>query len=216
MTVETRTVRRPIYIYPLISWTSVLAGVAVAIALAVLFTVLGVAIGATALNPFNLGHDAKALSIGGGLWTVFATLVSLQVGGFVAARNARYPDHANGMLQGLTVWAVTMIAILLLAGPSLAAGISGAAGAAVDEASMGPSPTVAAEAQVGSAARTAGQLTDAEMDQLAIAAKKTTAALAWWATAAMALGAVGAIVGGRIGAQHPEWLDRPREAAFSV
>ncbi|HEY2660026.1 MAG TPA: hypothetical protein VGI79_09915 [Caulobacteraceae bacterium] len=212
MTVETRTLERPVYLYPLISWGSVLAGAVVAIALGALFSVLGLAVGATAFNPFNLEHDAKMLTIGGGLWIVFANLVALQIGGFIAARSARFADHTNGMFQGLAVWAVTLIAAMLLAGPSLSAGFTGAADSAMDQASADAEHTALGDRTPATARADAGP-TPAEMAQMAEAAKKTTEALAWWAFAAIAAGAVGAVAGGRIGADHPAWPDRPRQAA---
>ncbi len=213
MTVEVRSVQRPVYLYPLISWAGVLAGAVVAIALGALFSVLGLAVGATAFNPFNLEHDARMLTIGGGLWIVFANLVALQIGGFIAARSARYADHTNGMFQGLTVWAVVLIAAMLMAGPSLSAGLGGGADALMDQSSNdaeqtalgAPSPHARADA-----APTPGQIA-----QVADAAKKTTEELAWWAFAAIAAGAVGAIAGGRIGSDHPAWPDRPREAILA-
>ena len=229
MTVETTLVRKPVYAYPLISWGPVLAGAAVAIALGALFAVLGVAIGATYFSPYNLERDAKMITVGGGLWIVFANLVALQVGGFIAARSSRFADHTNGMFQGLAVWAVTLIAAMLLAGSSLSSGMQGAASAAIDQAEQSnagaataamdntaavnpPNPGAPALAGPSAAAgRDLDEPTDAEMAQMAQAAKSTTEAIAWWAFAALALGALGAMAGGRLGAAHPAWPDRPRE-----
>ena len=226
MTVETTLVRRPVYAYPLISWGPVLAGAAVAIALGALFAVLGVAIGATYFSPYNLERDAKMITVGGGLWIVFANLVALQVGGFIAARSSRFADHTNGMFQGLAVWAVTLIAAMLLAGSSLSSGMqgaaidqaeqsnAGAATAAMDNTAAVNPPNPGAPALAGpsaAAGRDLDEPTDAEMAQMAQAAKSTTEAIAWWAFAALALGALGAMAGGRLGAAHPAWPDRPRE-----
>lgn len=206
---ETRVIHRPVYAYPLISWGGVLAGAAVALALGALLAVLGVAIGATTFNPYDLQRDAKVITIGGGLWVLFANLVAMQVGGFVAARTSRFSDHTNGLLQGLAVWAVALIAAMVLAGASLSAGMDGAASAALDQASAPPAADVASPPS----ARGYDQPTDAQITEMARAAKVATETLAWWAFAAMALGAVGAMAGGRIGSDHPVWLDRPRESA---
>jgi hypothetical protein len=204
MTVETVTTRPAIYTYSLISWGSVWAGVAVAIALGVLLTILGAAIGATAFNPYDLSRaQAQALTIGGGLWIIFSNLVALQVGGFVAARTARAPDHMKGMMQGLAVWAVAVVASLALAGFSLSGGFaSGGSDMAADAS--------AANAAAGAVERMPA-LTPSEAAETARMAKRGAEALAWWTFAAMTLGAVGALAGGRIGSEHPPWPDRPRE-----
>ncbi|HWT53098.1 MAG TPA: hypothetical protein VN113_13090, partial [Caulobacter sp.] len=61
------------YAHPLISWSAVIAGVVVAIALGAFLNLLGLAIGATAANPFRLTDaGAAGLTLGGGLWIVFA------------------------------------------------------------------------------------------------------------------------------------------------
>lgn len=197
MPTQTVAVRPSIYSYPLVSWPSVLAGVAVAIALGALLNVLGAAIGASAFNPFGpAGSQARALTIGGGLWLAFANLVALQVGGFVAARASQYPDYNRGMLQGLVVWALATIIALILVGPMMAAG---AMNAAIN------APDVAAAANA-----TAGGLSQGDVAAAAEAGKHAAAVFAWWAFATLLLGLIGAVAGGRIGAEHPVWVDRPR------
>ena len=99
-----------VYAHPLISWGAVIAGVVVAIALGFLLNMLGLAIGATAANPWTMDSgDAKAFSLGGGLWVAFSSAVALQVGGYIAARAAKYPDHHKGLFQGLAVWGVAFV-----------------------------------------------------------------------------------------------------------
>ncbi len=95
------------YSHPLVDWGSAIAGTLVAIAIGFALLVLGVAIGATAINPWQgASEQAPAWTIGGGLWMIFSNLVALQVGAFIAVRAARWPDHHSGMLQGLVVWAL--------------------------------------------------------------------------------------------------------------
>src|SRR6478752_3442447 len=99
-----------VYAHPLISWGAVFAGVVVALALGALLNLLGLAIGATAANPWTMDSgDAKALTLGGGLWVAFSNAVALQVGAFIAARAAKYPDHHRGLFQGLAVWGVAFV-----------------------------------------------------------------------------------------------------------
>lgn len=192
MPVEAVVVQPAIYRYPLISWSSVLAGTAVAIAIGVMLNLLGAAIGASAVNPFAAAApQAKALTIGAGLWLAFSNLVALQVGGFIAARSAAYPDHNRGMMQGLTVWALGTIVTVVLTGSLLSRGMMQAA-----------DPDLIAAAS--------GAMTPADMAAAAEAAKHAAEVLAWWMFATVVLGLIGAVAGGRIGAEHPAWIDRPR------
>ncbi|MET3667163.1 hypothetical protein [Caulobacter sp. 1776] len=182
------------YAHPLISWSGVFAGVVVAIALGALLNLLGLAIGATVANPFRLTDaGATGLTLGGGLWIVFANTFALQVGAFVAARSARFPDHHKGALIGLTVWGLAFIVAL--------AGIGG--GASAGSLLTGAQATI--EASQGD-----DDVTETDMKAAADAARKVTAALAWWGAASMALGAVGAVAGGYLGSQHPQWHRRDR------
>jgi hypothetical protein len=190
------------YSHPLIDWGAAIAGTVVAIAVGFALLVLGVAVGATAMNPWQgASEQAPAWTIGGGLWTIFSNLVALQVGAFVAVRSARWPDHHSGMLQGLLVWA---LAFTVAAGV-LGFGVSGALLAHGQ--GLNPDAAVdAAQAATGEATRAAETLTPAETD----AVQDATALTAWWAFATMVLGAVGAVAGGKLGSEHPDWHERER------
>ena len=196
MTYSDMAARPPIYAYPLVSWGSIWAGVATAVALGLMLSVLGASIGASAFSPYDMSQaQGRAFTLGGGLWVAFANLVALQVGGFVAARSSRYPDHMKGMMQGLAVWAVTTVIAVILAGSILRSGLGGAADfAAYHTGAMDGS----------------GAMSDRDLADAAQAAKHATAAFAWWAFATMALGLVGAVAGGRLGSAHPAWPDRLR------
>lgn len=108
-----------------ISWGAVIAGVVVALATAVLLSLIGVAIGASSMHP-----GAAALGIGTGLWAVLSIIVSMALGGYIAARLCGTHSHLDSELHGLTVWALT----LLLGAVLLAQAVSGAIGIAVESA----------------------------------------------------------------------------------
>jgi hypothetical protein len=189
-----------VYAHPLISWGAVIAGVAVAIALGALLNMLGLAIGATAANPWTLDSgDAKALTIGGGLWVAFSSAVALQVGAFIAARAAKYPDHHRGLFQGLAVWGVAFVLAFAGLGSSVGGILHGGDAAATAYAT-------AADDVSGPD----GRISDADAKAAAEQAGDITASLAWWGVATMLLGAVGAVAGGRLGARHPVWHRRAR------
>ena len=192
------------YSHPLIDWGAAIAGTVVAVAIGFALLILGVAIGATAINPWQgASEQAPAWTIGGGLWVIFSNLVALQVGAFIAVRAARWPDHHSGMLQGMVVWA---LAFTLAAGV-LGFGVTGVL-AGVDAQETASRAVDAAQAVTGEATGSAPTLTPAETD----AVQDATALTAWWAFAMMVLGAVGAVAGGKLGSEHPDWHSRERLA----
>lgn len=181
------------YAHPLISWGAVFAGVVVAVALGAFLNILGLAIGATVANPFRLTDaGAAGLTLGGGLWIVFANAFALQVGAFVAARSARFPDHHKGALIGLTVWGLAFMVALAGIGSGSSAGALLTSAQATVEAAQGE------------------EMSESDLKAAAEVARKVAAALAWWGAASMALGAVGAVAGGYLGSQHPQWRRRER------
>src|SRR5262245_60657400 len=102
------------YAHPLITWPSIVAGAIVAISVGFLLNVVGLAIGAAAFNPYEINTQHDALTIGGGLYAIFAQFVAFQLGGYVSSRGARYPDHFGGLLQGSLVWALAVFVAVVL------------------------------------------------------------------------------------------------------
>ena len=195
-----------VYAHPLISWGAVFAGVVVAVALGALLNMLGLAIGATVANPWTMDSgDAKALTLGGGLWLAFSSAVALQVGAFIAARAAKYPDHHKGLFQGLAVWGVAFVLAFAGIGSSVGGVLHG-----------GDAAATAYVAAADDASGADGRVSDADAKAAAEQAANAAASLAWWGVATMVLGAVGAIAGGRLGARHPVWHRRVRVVLTNV
>ncbi|MBA2744473.1 MAG: hypothetical protein H0U43_09260 [Chthoniobacterales bacterium] len=96
-----------------ISWGSILAGAIVALAVQLVLTLIGAAIGLATVDPASGDTpSATSLGIGGGIWLLLSSLISLYAGGYMAARLG---GTFNGFLHGLTTWAtVTMLTIMLL------------------------------------------------------------------------------------------------------
>lgn len=192
------------YAHPLISWGAVIAGALVAVAIGVMLTLLGVAIGATSFNPYEIEADSdEVVSVAGGLYMAFSQLVALQIGAYIAARGARFPDHHGGLLHGLAVWGLAVMIVLVGAG----------LGASVGSAGLLAGP--GAGAQIAETMREVGQVVGPgtpDPDELAAAERAAdfTATIAWWGFACFALGLAGAIAGGWLGAHHPTWDKRPR------
>jgi hypothetical protein len=187
------------YAHPLIQWPSVIAGTIAAVAVGFLLNVLGLAIGASAFNPYEMNAQDEAISIGGGLYAIFAQLVAFQIGAYIASRSARYPDHFGGALTGFMVWAFAVAIAVLIAGFTAGQALSG-------------------DTLPSGVAETIGELSDAADAEGANASDLATAedtadalaALSWWTVGALGLGLAGAIAGGWLGAHHPTWEGRPR------
>jgi hypothetical protein len=104
-----------------VSWGAVFAGAIVAIAVGALLTVLGIAIGATTIDTLERSTpDAGTLGLASGLWATFASLLAMGVGGYVAARLSGTSSNQDGILHGLTVWALALILGTAVAASSLA------------------------------------------------------------------------------------------------
>jgi hypothetical protein len=187
------------YAHPIVQWPTVIAGAVAAIAIGFLLNVLGLAIGASAFNPYEINRQDEAISIGGGLYVIFAQFVAFQLGAYIASRGARYPDHFGGALTGFMVWAFAVAFAVSLAAFATSGAVSG-------------------DALPSGVAETIGELSDATDGQGANASDLATAedtadalaALSWWTVGALGLGLSGAIAGGWLGAHHPKWETRPR------
>lgn len=97
-----------------ISWGAIFAGVAVALAVQLLLSMLGIGIGAAGFDPAQ-GDSPTAWSIGAGVWWVITGLIALFVGGWVAGHLSSNPDRTDGMLHGVVTWSLaTLIGVWLL------------------------------------------------------------------------------------------------------
>ncbi|WP_372622596.1 hypothetical protein [Falsiroseomonas sp.] len=107
---------------PRISWGAVLSGAVVAVTVGAMLNVLGLAIGATSMEPAQPGASPTASLLGmlGGIWLLVANLIGLAMGGWVAARLSGTSDGTDGGLHGLSVWAVAFLLSAVLLGNAVA------------------------------------------------------------------------------------------------
>lgn len=106
-----------------VSWGSVLAGSAIALVTYLVLSVLGTAIGASAVDAMQAGNPLSGFGTGAGIWLFVSTLLAIGVGAFVAGRTA--PDR--GGLHGILSWTITTLLITWLLA-ALATSVVGAAG----------------------------------------------------------------------------------------
>lgn len=205
----------------LISWPAVFAGAVVAVTVGAMLNILGVALGAGALNPFDLSHaDAKAFTVGAGLWIALANTIALFVGGFVASRAAKYADRHQGMLHGLAVWALAFLLAILVAGMTTGGGVTSVLHGAADNADTAIAAAAADTAPpAGAVPRSDGAMVAPDgtitppgpgVVPAPVVQKvaNATATIALWAFVAMLLGGAGAVFGGRYGARKHAWEHR--------
>ncbi|MDB5472582.1 MAG: hypothetical protein JWR84_4142 [Caulobacter sp.] len=198
------TALEPHPFHTLISWPAVIAGAVVAIAVGAMLNLLGVALGAASINPYDLSTgEAKAFSAGAGAWIAIANALALFVGGFVASRVAKYSDHHKGYIHGLAVWALAFIIALFLAGSTAVGGVNsmidGLSNNGREEVNVLDQPPLAGEPSDRVAAIPPAAQPEAD------AAADSTATVALWAFIAMLLGAVAAVFGGRYGSRKHSW-----------
>jgi hypothetical protein len=93
-----------------ISWGAVLGGAVVALATTLLLSLLGAAIGAGSIHPLNTtSTDLANYGTGAGIWQIINLILSMALGGYVAARLSGTHSHQDGELHGMTMWAVAVL-----------------------------------------------------------------------------------------------------------
>lgn len=102
-----------------ISWGSVFAGTAVTLISQLLFSLLGLAVGMSAVNPAQGDVPVAGLGLGAALWWVFTSLISLFLGGWTAARLAGVPRRFDGCLHGVLTWSISTFLMIFLLGTVL-------------------------------------------------------------------------------------------------
>lgn len=110
-----------------ISWRAIFLGLFVGLATQILLSLLGIAIGLTALDVTGQGN-AGGVGIGAGIWAALVPIISWFFAAYVAAYSSGALHRASGVLHGLAVWAVGLIFTVWLFGMGLGGVLSGAAG----------------------------------------------------------------------------------------
>jgi len=96
-----------------ISWRAILAGIFVALAVDVLLSLLGFAVGLTAFEP--TAGVAKGVGAGIGIWLIITAIASVFAGAYFGARVAGDPWRGDGVAHGVMVWAgFTLISLWLV------------------------------------------------------------------------------------------------------
>ncbi|WP_458093496.1 hypothetical protein [Roseomonas sp. WA12] len=116
------------------SWSAIIAGAVIAIAIGTALNVLGFAIGVTMVDA--QGRDtpsAGSFGIAGSIWLLVSNLLGLAIGGYTAARLSGTSDTSDATLHGGAVWATAYLVSAVLLG-SLASGAASTATTALSSA----------------------------------------------------------------------------------
>src|SRR5215217_338765 len=193
-----------------IRWGPIIAGVVTAFAVLLFLTVLGIALGISALGGDD---DPQTWGTAAGIWGGLSLLVAFFFGGWMAARAAATLSESDGPLNGFVTGAATLLLLLWLATTAItgalgffASTVSGLAGAAapvameaVDQGAVPPQT----ETAVDQAAQNPEAAVPTEVAQAAQQAGETASRAAgpgaWGTTIAIILAIGAATLGGMVG-----------------
>ena len=190
-----------------VDWGAILAGSAIAAAIAFVFTSFGAALGLSIISPYEGEGSVIAAIVAVASWMLWTTVSSFMVGGYVAGRMRRRVDAAStdevnirDGIHGLSVWAVgVLLGALLL-------------GATADTASRTTADMVAATNQIATIATdnatdtadnpAPNAKTAAEVKAAAETARKYSVLSAFALAAALLIAAAGAYWAAGVGGRH--------------
>lgn len=139
-----------------VSWGAIFGGVTVALVTQLLLGVLGLAIGASTIDPLRANTPTQGLGIGTGIWFLLTGLLSLFAGGWTAGRLAGVPRAIDSALHGVLTWGIATLLTFYLLTTAVGAIMGGAARALGQGASAVGQGMAAASPGVGDAIK--GQL----------------------------------------------------------
>lgn len=107
-----------------VSWGGVWSGFLIGLGALLLLSMLGLAVGISAVDVGQESGATRGLGVGAAVWGGLSLLISLFLGGMVAARTGPLVDRGPAALQGSLVWVLAMVGLIYLAasGVSLGAG----------------------------------------------------------------------------------------------
>ncbi len=189
-----------------VRWGPIWAGLFTALTTLIILSLLGVAIGLTAVDPRAAaqGNPPQGIGIGAAIWGALTAIVAFLLGGWVAGWTAAVFDRKWGALNGALVFLVAVPATLLLAGFGFGA-ILGTLGSFAGALNIDPS-------QVQSAVQGAanqGQQATAQAQPADVArAAETARNGAWGALIGLLVGLVASALGGLFGTRRNVALER--------
>ncbi len=193
-----------------IRWGPIIAGVVTAFAVLLFLTVLGIALGISALGGDD---DPQTWGTAAGIWGGLSLLVAFFFGGWMAARAAATLSESDGPLNGFITGAATLLLLLWLATTALtgalgffASTVSNLAGAAapvameaVDQGAVPADTQTAADKAAEDPAAAVPTEVAGAAQQAADTASEAAGPGAWGTTVAIILAVGAATLGGMVG-----------------
>lgn len=99
-----------------VQWGPIIAGVVAAIVSFLLLTILGIALGASVLDPAN---TAGEISQWAAVWGAITAVIAFFIGGWIAARSSAVDGTFAALLNGLMVGATGLLLIIWLSASGL-------------------------------------------------------------------------------------------------
>ena len=204
-----------------IRWGPIVAGVVTAFAVLLFLSVLGLALGISALGGDN---DPQTWGTAAGIWGGLSLLVAFFVGGWMAARAAATLSESDGPLNGFVTGAATLLLLLWLATTALtgalgffASTVTNIAGAAapvamqaVDQGAVPPETQTAVDQAADNPEAAVPDQVEQTAQQAADTASKAAGPGAWGTTIAIILAVGAATLGGMVGRNERMVLPRSR------
>jgi hypothetical protein len=115
---KTRVVEQEVAHVPVawpVSWSAIWVGALAALAVALLISLAGLALGAQIVGPGERIANWHRVNFGGIVWAICGAFFSFVVGGWVAARIGGFVRSEPAMLHGAISWLIAIPLLLLFA-----------------------------------------------------------------------------------------------------
>ncbi|RZK40267.1 MAG: hypothetical protein EOO90_15815 [Pedobacter sp.] len=103
-TIHTTTDNTALSFINRLSWSAIIAGVFIAIAVQLLLSFLGLGIGFGSINPMEEAKPFSGLGTGALIWWIITMLISVFTGGWVAGWFSNHIQKTDLVLHGLLTW----------------------------------------------------------------------------------------------------------------
>lgn len=174
----------------------IIAGVLTTITTMLILTVLGLAIGASALEPRDAGEN---LGTAAAVWGIVSAIIAFFLGGWVAAKTAAVAGAGSGMINGLMVGAAVITLVLWMTGTGVSA-LIGTLGSNIGDIVNVAQDEGVTTTDVQQQAEQAQQDVEEQLDQVdANQAFDTVRDAAWGTLAGLVVPLVAAGAGGLVG-----------------
>jgi hypothetical protein len=204
-----------------ISWGAVFAGLFVSLLCMIILNMLGIAIGAGAIDPLHQANPFQGVGIGAAVWFLASIIISVFIGGWVAGRVAGMPRTPEGLIHGIVAYS-TFIVVMFLTLTSATGSIVSGAGSVFGK-TLSSSSTARTELNRAiegitrsynqpNQANNQNQANDQNANnqnyrsQSRVSADQAAHAVsvaAWWMFIGLILGGVAAAIGGKLGEPKP-------------